>query len=268
MKITRDLHTHTYLSLCCLEKEAQQPARMIRLAEEMGLDTFGFSDHLWVNPDIAPSGFYQLQGENQIRSLRADLTTVTTPLRILVGCEADMVAPGRFGITPEFASSVDYVLLSCSHFHMKDFVAQPASSQPADVARHLLAFFRSAVSSGMATAIPHPFIPYGFREIFAAAIACISDAAFADAFGLAAEHGVAVEIHPGHLPPSLPPDQVPDPAAWTPETVVRMLTLAKQAGCRFTFGTDAHGPKVQRRLPALAVLAEEAGIGQEDLLVI
>jgi len=267
MRIQHDLHTHTYLSVCCREKEAQRPALMIRLAEQMGLHTFGFSDHLWMHPAIPPSDFYASQGVTQIARLRDDLASIDTPLRILVGCEADMVAPGRFGITPEFAASLDYVLLACSHFHMREFVAQPDSAAPADVARHVLAFFRSAVDSRLATVIPHPFIPYGFKENYREILACIPDAAFIDAFGLAAEQGVGIEIHPGHLDPA-PLQAAPDGSAGgMTSPSVRMLALAKQAGCRFTFGTDAHGPAAQRRLPELAQLAEAAGIGADDLLV-
>ncbi len=267
LEIQHDLHTHTYLSVCCREKEAQRPARMIRLAERMGLHTFGFSDHVWMHPTIPPSDFYASQGVTQITRLREDLASVDTPLRILVGCEADMVAPGRFGITPDFAASLDYVLLACSHFHMREFVAQPDSADPPDVARHLLAFFRSAVSSRLATVIPHPFIPLGFQENYEAILACIPDEAFIDAFGLAAEQGVGIEIHPGHLDRA-PLQAAPDgPAGRMTSASVRMLALAKQAGCRFTFGTDAHAPATQRRLPELAQLAEAAGIGADNLLV-
>ena len=150
MKLTHDLHMHTYLSACCPEKERHRPAAILARAEEMGVRTIGFADHVWVNDDLTPSAWYAAQGAGQVARLQEDLRDVPTGVRCLVGCEAETIAPGRFGMTPEFAATVDFVLLSCSHFHMMDFVAQPARRSPRGLADHMLEFFRSAVASGLA----------------------------------------------------------------------------------------------------------------------
>ena len=261
MTLNHDLHVHTYLSDCCSDKANQRPDKILALAEAMGVATIGFSDHIWVNPKIAPSGWYRAQDETQTTRLRADLASVSTTLAVLVGCEADMCAPGMIGMTRSYAETLDFVLLSCSHFHMRDFVVQPRSNSPRDVAAHLLAFFRSGVASGLATSIAHPFLPCGFIEQYDAIIAAITDAEFADAFGLAAAHGVAIEATTAFLPPRKPAEP-----AWSLETPVRMLSLARQAGCKFTFGTDAHCPEHQRLLPDLQQLIDAAGITDTDVL--
>lgn len=98
MKPDQDLHLHTYLSACCHDKERQIPAAILALADDMGVDTIGFADHLWANPSIPPSEWYRPQDESQISKLRADLTAVSTGVRFLVGCEADMISPGAFGL--------------------------------------------------------------------------------------------------------------------------------------------------------------------------
>ena len=259
MKLNHDLHVHTYLSACCREKDKQRPAAILTLAEEMGVQTIGFADHVWVNPDLPPSDWYRPQDESQISKLRADLSAVSTGIRVLVGCEAETIAPGQFGITAEFAQQLDFVLLACSHFHMKNFIAQPESAAPRDLARHMLAFFRSGVSSGLATSIAHPLLPCGYLGEFDEAAAFISDAELLDAFGLAHTHGTAIEITTGFLPPDSPP-------TFSIETPIRFLSLAKQAGCTFTLGTDAHSPGDQRRLPELAALTKAVGVTEEDIL--
>ena len=265
MRLDHDLHIHTYLSSCCGAKEEQRPGKILRLAEAMELKAVGFADHVWVNPAIAPSGWYRSQDASQIRRLREDLETIPTRLRVLVGCEAETVAPGRFGITPEFAATLDFVLLSCTHFHMTDFVAQPASDRPEDVARHMLAFFRAAATSGLATAIAHPFKPFGYLAQYEAAIAAIPDAEFLEVLGPAAERGVALEVTTSSLPPVGRPSE-PGAPTWSLETPARVLSLARQAGCRFTLGTDAHEPAHQRQLPRLGALVAAAGIEEKDLL--
>ena len=260
MRLNHDLHVHTYLSACCHDRQGQTPAAILARAEEMGVATIGFADHVWMNPDVEPNDWYRPQDARQIEQLREDLRHVSTTTRILVGCEADTAAPGRFSITPEFAAQLDFVLLSCSHFHIENLVAQPRSHDPRDVAEHLLTFFRSAVSSGLATSIPHPFMPLGYMEQFDATIAAISDAEFLEVFAVAREHGVALEVTTGFLPN--PSRGVP-----TLDTPTRFLSLARQAGCRFTLGTDAHEPAAQRRLPELQIVLEAAGITDEDMLM-
>jgi len=259
MTLNHDLHVHTYLSACCQEKERQRPQSILALAAHMGVRTIGFADHVWANPDLAPSGWYRPQDGGQITRLRADLEGLSTGTRVLVGCEAETVAPGKFGIVREFAEGLDFVLLACSHFHMRDFVAQPASPAPRDVADHVLAFFRSGVSSGLATAIAHPLIPLGYVEAFDDAIASMSDGELADAFGLARDHGVAIEITTAFLPSGTHP-------LFSIETPIRFLTIARQVDCMFTLATDAHGPRAQKRLPELARLIEPVGLGDGDFL--
>lgn len=259
MKIPHDLHVHTYLSDCCGDREHQRPAAILKLAEEMGVGTIGFADHVWVNPDLEPSDWYRPQDETQIERLRADLAQFTSSVRPLVGCEAEMLGPGRIGLTPEFARTLDYVLLSCSHLHMAGFVDQPASEAPVDIAKHLLNFFRAGVTSGIPTSIAHPFLPLGRIQHLDAIVASVPDEEFLDAFGLAAGHGVALEVTVGFV-------AAPTGGRFSEETPVRFLSLAKKAGCKFTFGSDAHDPEGQKQLPKLERLVEAVGITEEDVL--
>jgi len=259
MRLDHDLHVHTYLSACCGDKDRQTPSAILSLAEDMGVNTIGFADHVWANPSLSPSDFYRSQDEGQIAKLRADLSTISTTTRVLVGCEAEMIAPGKFGITPQFAETLDFVLLACSHFHMNEFVAQPQSHAPRDIATHMLEFLRSGVSSGLATSIAHPLLPLGYLDQLDSAVDTISDAEFLDVFGVAVEHGVALEITTGFLP-SQPEN------AFSVETPIRFLSLAKQAGCKFTLGSDAHNPEAQKRLPELAAITKAVGVTEQDIL--
>ncbi len=258
MRPEHDLHMHTYISACCNDKENHRPGQILALAQEMGVKLIGFADHVWMNPEVTPSGWYRPQDERQISRLRQDLSVIQTGVRNLVGCEDDMLAQGQLSITQEFARGLDFVLLSGSHLHMHDLVAQPRSYAGRDLAEHLLAMFRAALTSGLATSIAHPLLPCGHLESFDAAVETMSDGELADAFGLAVEEGVALEVTTGFIPA--------ESAQFSMETPIRFLSGARTAGCRFTFGTDAHAPMAQRRLPELAQLAENAGITDHDLL--
>jgi len=258
-----DLHVHTYLSDCCSDKAHQTPANILRRAQELGLNTIGFADHVWVNPKLPPSEWYRNQGAGQIVKLRHDLETIEYPGRVMVGCEAETIAPGKFGITRAFADSLDYVLLACSHLHMAGFVEQPASRTPRAVADQLIRLFRSAVQSGLADIMPHPFLPLGYLDLYEAAIAAISDEEFLDVFLLANEYGVAIEITTAFLPPSKRGFE--NEAGWNIDTPMRMLTLASQAGCKFTFGSDAHQLDDMKLLPQLQLFVDALGLTPQDL---
>jgi len=259
MKLNHDLHLHTYLSACCSAKDRHRPAAILALAEEMGVETIGFSDHIWMNPHVQPSEWYRPQDASHIQKLREDLQEVDSTMRVLVGCEADTVSPGKFSITPEFASELDHVLLACSHFHMTDFVEQPESRTPQALARHMLKFFNSAVRSGLATSIPHPLFPIGYLEIYDAAVGSIPDAEFFDVFSYARECNVALEITTAFL---IGEQQ----GLFSLNTPLRYLAIAKETGCKFTLGTDAHSPEEQRRLPELDKIIQAMNLSENDFL--
>ena len=264
LSVDRDLHVHTHQSACCNDKDRMKPERILREAERIGVRTVGFADHLWANPDVPPNRFYQEQDERQVHNLRRDLQALApSPVRALLGCEADTVAPGVFGIRPELAASLDFVLISCSHFHMTGFVEQPADPGARGLAEHLLTFFRSAVTSGLPTAIAHPFKPLGFERQYDDAIAAISDAEFLEVLGLAAQHGVALEITVSFLP-RIPLGAIPG-RTWSLETPLRVLTLAKEAGCRFTFGSDSHALDELERIHELQSFVTHLGLTEADV---
>ncbi len=262
--IDHDLHVHTYLSACCKDKENQRPREILALAERMGLKTIGFADHIWVNPCEEPSDFYRSQDHSQITRLRNDLLSESGPVRVLVGCEAETIAAGKFGITREFAESLDYVGLSASHFHMKKFVQQPKDDRPRSVAEHLAAFFVSAASSGLATIIVHPFKPFGYEDRYDEAIAALSDAELFDAFAVAAKMGVAIEITTSFLPPA-ENDDGSKSSRWSIETPLRVLSLAKAANCKFCFGSDAHALGDMQSLTKLETFSRSLDLTPGDI---
>jgi len=265
--INHDLHVHTYLSACCGDKENQIPEKILVVAEELGLDTIGFSDHIWTNPQVEPSGWYLPQDERQIIRLRSDLASLSSPVRVLVGCEADTIAPGKFSITQEFASSLDYVGLSCSHFHMKKLVQQPKDDSPRSVGEHLMTFFVSAIKSGLATIIVHPFLPLGYKNQYDDIIAALSDAELSDAFSVAAEQNVALEITTAFFP-SIEKENGPAVSMWSIETPSRVLSLAKAVGCKFSFGSDAHSLERMKQLPELEIFSKHLDLKKEDMVPI
>ena len=47
-----------------------------------------------------------------------------------------------------------------------------------------------------------------------------------------------------------------------------MHTIARECGCKFFFGSDAHHPNEMKGYQAMAKFAEACGIGESNLLVL
>ena len=230
----------------------------------MGLKTIGFSDHIWTNKRIKPDNWYSLQNEKHTITLCKDLKSISTPLQILVGCEADTIAPGKFSITKEYSEKLDYVNLSCSHFHMKQLVLQPKDETSQSVGKHLLSFFNSAVKSGIATNIVHPLLPFGYENQYDSIIESISDNELYDNFAAAAEQNIGIEITVSFIP-KVKKIRNKQYSMWSIETPLRVLTLAKNAGCKFYFASDAHSLKEMKKLTMLGFFVKKLSLIEDDI---
>jgi histidinol phosphatase-like PHP family hydrolase len=252
------MHIHTDISSCCRSPK-QTLENVVKNCLANGIKKIGLADHVWNSDTAPPSKWYKpMDGSGNLR-LHETVHSRKWDLEILVGCEADTQAPGVFGITWKLKEKLDYVVLSASHFHMKEFVAQPTDTSPRGIAEHMLEFFISTVSSGLPDAIVHPLFPFGYDSSYEAAIASLSDAELTDAFGIAAENNVGIEINPCSLP---------NPARgriFELETPLRVFSLARTAGCKFTFGSDAHAPEEFKNLQRLQFFADELNLTKEDL---
>jgi histidinol phosphatase-like PHP family hydrolase len=259
--ISHDIHVHTVLSSCSHDPQAT-PREYIRRAAELGLKTIGFADHLWHSAIPGASKWYAPQDMSHLLQIRAMLPDEPQGVRVLIGCESEYCGNGKVGISREAAEQLDFVLLPMSHFHMAGFVRPETVSQPSDVARLLVRRFIEVVELGIATGIAHPFLPLGFSENTDEIIAEISDSEFADCFGRAAEAGVSIEIQPGFFPQALGREK----PGLHDETYMRVFSLAKQAGCYFHFGSDAHSLERLDSVLALSECVRVLGIEDGDIL--
>ena len=258
ISLDHDLHIHTRLSPCCTD-ENQTPPQILSICRTLGLRKIGFANHAWLNCRPAPADW--APNETGFAALAQEIAAETPPPVILCGCEADTLGPGRFSISRPFAASLDYVILAANHFHFRDLVDQPPVITPAGIGDHLVRMFLTAVRSGLADIIPHVFMPMGYWEFYESGVAAIRDELFLEVFEEAAAAGVAIEVTAVYLPP--PPGGTR--RTWNIATPLRVLTLAKQAGCKFTLGTDSHSLSTLPHLQRLEPLVRQLALEPEDL---
>jgi len=260
MKVDIDTHLHTPLSKCCHDP-ASTIENIAAVLAGRGYRLIAVTDHVWGHPTVEPNSWYRAHPESGTLE-QADYIhahAAEFPLAVLAGCEADMKAPGIFGITQAMREKLDLVMLSSDHFQLRDFVEQPSEVTPENLAKLMMKFFRSAVRESGADILTHPLYTNSYDEFYDRALDCIGDAELLDALGEAAERKIALELNAGLFVAA-----VKGRYRW--DSQVRVFTLAKQAGCKFTMGTDAHKMADFDLAPLCGKMADEAGITEADLM--
>ncbi len=260
--IDHDIHIHTYLSSCSDDPETV-PSKIISKAQEEGLAVVGFADHMWDSSIPGASEWYQTQDLDHVLQIREQLPEDTQGVEVLIGCESEYCGDGLAGISKKAAEQLDFVLLPMSHFHMTGFVVQKWQvSTHKKVADLLVRRFQEVIELGLATGIAHPFLPLGFKDHIDTIIGQISDTAFEDCFGRAAARSVSIEIQPAFFPELMGAGH----NSHHSETYLRMFSIAKDMGCCFHVGSDAHTLAGIGRTRLLMPYLEQLGIENEDLI--
>lgn len=263
MKITHDLHIHTRLSRCAKSETAVVPNYILN-ARKNGFSKIGFSDHMWDSAVPCPISWYHTQNFPHVEALRAELERADEPgLALSFGCECEYDYAGRgIALTEEVARKFDHILVPNSHTHMvmpKEFY-EPYEKH----ARFMLDAFWDIVKSplsGYVTGVAHPFsavgCPYDERVLYG----LISEKQYRECFQAAREKGIALEINISCFA-GLPLNEILSHPA------LEMYEIAKDAGCRFLFGSDAHTAEpggIQDKWAVAYVMAELLGLTEDDL---
>ena len=303
MKAFCDVHTHNFLSRCSHDNQAT-PASYIERAAELGLRVLGFANHCWDERVEGASAWYHDQSLAFQMQIRNNIPEDTKGVRVLVGIESEYYAMSdTLGITAEGAkeNKLDFVLIPHSHVHMRNYV-MPFAPEEAEKRAQLTAFLREQapfpmddetienlvdsyprrkmitdfptyveyVSDFMAksfedlmnnkefnkliqvvpVSIAHPFQPCGDSDLRCFMLERIPDETFLRLFGMAAEKGVGLEINTSCSDPEL----------------LRITRLGRQAGCRFTLGSDAHSIESLDSIQKTEETIEALGLTEDDFM--
>jgi len=230
--IDHDLHIHSYLSRCSRDP-LQTTERILQYAKNRGLKRICITDHFWDERVQGASRWYETQNFPHI--------TQSLPLpkaegvEFLFGCETELDQNLRLGLSKERMAAFDFVVIPTTHLHMKDFTirADATLEERADAwVKRLDAVLNMDL----------PFHKIGIAHLTCSLIAKehwqdhltvldrISDETLALLFRRAAELGVGIELNF-----SLASYEIGDR-----ERVLRPYRIAKEMGCKFFLGGDAH----------------------------
>lgn len=232
-----DLHIHSRLSLCSNDPE-QTTERILRYAAENNLKTICLADHCW-DSRVIPSDVtecYTVQNPEYI-SLSKPLPQAEG-IEFLFGCETEMDRNFTVGISKERFEEFDFVVIPTTHFHATDIAFPKEVTEPEEKAEMWLKRFDAVFDNDF------PFRKIGIahltcglidssREKFLKTIDAIDEEKMKRIFIKAAKSGVGIELNSDDM-------KFKDSEA---ETVLRPYRIAKEVGCKFYMGSDAHHPK-------------------------
>lgn len=233
--IDNDLHIHSQLSSCSRDPE-QTPRRILQYAKDNGLSTICLTDHFWDSSLEGASNWYAPQDFAHISASRP--LPQAEGVRFLFGCETEMNRFHTIGISKRCMDEMDFIIVPTTHFHMKDYtlfaeqIASPQARAAAWVER--LAYLLHQDLPFRKMGVAHLLCSLICRErpIFLETISALSDDTLHSLFRRAAEVGIGIELNSGDC----------TYADGEEEIVLRPFRTAKEEGCKFYCGSDAHKP--------------------------
>ena len=236
----------------------------MEIAKNIGLTHLGFSNHFWDEKIPGATPFYVSQNFSHLLRLKPELACRADPhIKLYFGCETEYDPIRRdVTITEKTAQQLDFILVPNSHTHLvmpRDFY-QPYQKH----VDFMIQAYEDILSSSVyryITAIAHPFEAVGCPYDYTILIDMISDDCFKRLFSQTAERGIAIEINVD----SMHTKTKEEIAACSQ---MRMFQIAKECGCRFLFGSDAHNSKAHDSYAHADLVAELLELDESDILEI
>ncbi len=233
-QIDHDLHIHSYLSTCSGDPD-QNPENLLRLAERDGLSVLCLTDHFWDSDVPGASEWYKPQDYEHVSRILP--LPQSESVKFWFGCETDLDKYMRLGISRERMDRFDFVIIPTTHLHMPDNIdvadrtLEGRERKYAERLDGVLDMDLPFHKTGIAHLTTHLIAPDHFEDHLKV-LEMITDDTFCRLFEKAAQKGPGIELN-FHV------------SAYTPqqlEVILRPYRIAKECGCKFYFGSDAHHP--------------------------
>ncbi|MEG1890855.1 MAG: PHP domain-containing protein [Clostridia bacterium] len=231
LSIHHDLHCHTRLSSCC-EDPTMTPEAIVRHAVSAGYDTVCITDHLWDRRVAGASAWYAPQ---DIAHICQNLPLPQADgLRVLFGCETEYCGHGKLGLAKESFERFDLILIPPNHMHMGAFTRPPqvdTEEKMAELFMERLEEIASLALPWRKVGIAHLTCPLLFSEgSVVKVLEHMNTERLCKVFALWAAERAGIELNAHAF----------GEYAEAPDAYCRFYGLAKEAGCRFYYGSDAH----------------------------
>ena len=232
-----DYHIHSMLSQCSSNPE-QTAENILKYAKDHGFSSIALTDHFWDEAVPGASNWYATYHKYSDISKALPLPS-DSEVEFLFGCETDMDKNGVIGLSREKYDLFDFIIVSTTHMHMKGFaIDESAHASPDALARLWVERFDTLLKSDL------PFGKVGIAHLVTRCIAVennmhlevikrVPSEEMYRLFTEAARLGLGIELNGDDM-------GFADEDA---DTALRPFRIAKECGCKFYYGSDAHKPR-------------------------
>lgn len=231
-----DLHIHSEISSCSRDPQ-QNNERILQYAKENNLKTICLTNHFWDESVDGASQWYSNQNYKHI--CKAKPLPVSEDVKFLFGCETELNKFMTLGLSKEKFDLFDFIVIPTTHFHMKDYtlfpqeIATPECRAKSWVKRldavldMDLPFYKTGIAH-LACGLMAPTADEYLRTL-----SLIPESEMIRLFTKAADKGVGIELNSGDM--KFEKGGI--------DLVLKPFRIAKECGCKFYFGSDAHHPE-------------------------
>ena len=237
--VDHDLHIHTNLSVCSAD-EGQVPDSIIKEAKEAGYKQIVLTDHYWdkLVPSKTRDDFYETQDFEHI--CKALPLPKIDGVEFLFGCETDMDKENIIGIPKERYDDFAFILVPTTHLHMH--AADVTNFDPEYRAKLWVERLECLLNSDL------PFHKVGIAHLtcgltnrstsenWRKTFESIKKDDMRRLFEKAAKLGVGIELNRDDIKRILNEG----------EQYFDTYKVAKECGCKFYMGSDAHSRGVSK----------------------
>ncbi len=225
-----DFHIHSTISPCCHDKN-QTPETILNYAKENGFKAICLTNHLWDESVKSVGEWHPEQ--------RFDFITKVLPLpqdenvKFFFGAEAEMDCNFTLGVSDEHIDCFDFITVSTTHLHLEGYTVKKRPQIPEEAAELWLKRFEELLKKDLPwhkIGVSHLTGTHVFKADHAKAISLLKTNDLYDIFSECAKKGVGIELNMKSIFNS---DEEKD-------SLLRPFFIAKECGCKFYFGSDAH----------------------------
>ncbi len=250
-----DLHIHTRLSGCCGDK-AMLPERILAESLARGLKTICVTDHCWSANAGAPPLWYE---RNDIPHAQSSLPLPQADgARFLFGCETEYLGGDRLGLARDDFDLFDLAVIPVNHFHSADVRGAAPCDTPEAFAELLVSRLEALLTLDLPwrkIGIAHLSFCYAnfSDERGERYYPALPEERLKRCFDRLAILGAGIELNGSNFPTGAYAD-----------TYLRPFALAKNAGCLFYCGSDAHAVTELSRIVRAQTVAGILGLTAND----
>ena len=234
-RVDHDYHIHSHISSCSNDPEQTSEA-ILRYAEKNGFEKICLTDHFW--DETVPGAPYWYLPQNFAHISAARPLPQGKNTKFLFGAETDLDRNLTLGISKECFDEFDFVIIPTTHLHMDGFtISEEDAATPEGRAAAWISRFNAVLDMDL------PFHKIGIAHLACALIAkpredyskilrLLPDAELYSAFAKAARVGVGIELNSFDM----------SHTGEERDAALHIFRIAKEQGCKFYLGSDAHHP--------------------------